>query len=86
MANIVYRNTETADILNDKITRSEQDDEDNVDDGVLPPTLYKCQSYFKRIMDFALAQNNSELLVDADRWQEKKKLARMNKAKQSSIL
>ena len=34
------------------------------------PTLYECQSYFKRITDFVLAQNNSELLVDAAKWQE----------------
>ena len=64
---MVYRNTETANILNDKVTRSGQDDVD----GIPPPTLYECQSYFKRISDFTLAQNNQELLVDADKWQEK---------------
>ena len=70
VANIVYRNTETADTLNDKVARSVQDD----DEGVPPPTLYECQSYFKRISDFTLAQNNSELFVDADKWQENKEL------------
>ena len=52
-----------------------------------PPTLYECQSYFKRIMDSALAQNNSELLVDAAKWREheNKKLASLNNAKQSEM-
>ena len=53
-------------ILNDKVLRTEQDDDDN-DDGVPPPTLYACQSYFKRIGAFTVAQNNSELLVSVAR-------------------
>ena len=38
----------------------------------------------KRIRNFALAQNDSKLLVDVVKWQEKlenPKLARLNKAK-----
>ena len=46
-------------------------DVDGDEGGMGPPTLYECQSYFKGIRDFALAENNSELLADADRWQEK---------------
>ena len=34
------------------------DDDDGDNDGVPQPTLYDCQSYFKRIKNFALAQNN----------------------------
>ena len=41
MANIVYRNIETADILNDKIICHEQDDVDG--DGVPPHTLYNSE-------------------------------------------
>ena len=67
---------------------SEQDDNDDDDDDDVPLyTLYECQSYFKRIRDFALAQNNSEELVYATRWSKKlenRKLASMNEAKQSS--
>ena len=43
----------------------------------------------KTFRDFVLAQNNSELLVDVANWWEKlenKKLASMNKAKQSKFL
>ena len=74
---------ETANVLNTNVICSEQDDDNDDDDGdgVPPPTLYECWSYFKRIRDFALAQNNSELMVDADKWQEIKKLDSMNKAK-----
>ena len=44
---------------------------DDNDEGVLLPTLCESPSYFKRIRDFTLAQNNSELLFDAGKWQEK---------------
>ena len=46
VANIVYRNTERADIPNDKVICDEQDDDDDDkdddddDDDVPPPTLY----------------------------------------------
>ena len=45
-------------MLNDKVLCSEQDDDDD-DDGVPPLTLPECQSYFKRIRYFPLAQNHS---------------------------
>ena len=65
----------------------DDDDDDNEDeDGLPPPILYDCQSYFKRIRDLALTQNNSELLADAAKWQEKlehQKLAIVYKSKQS---
>ena len=63
--NIIYRNTETANTLNDKAICSEPDGDSNNDDDdndcVPPPNPYECQSYFKTIRDFAVAQNNSEL-------------------------
>ena len=37
----------------------DDDDDDDNDDGVPPSIVYGCQSYFKRIRNFALAQNNS---------------------------
>ena len=52
------------------------------------PTLSECQNLFKRIRDFALTQNNSELLAHASEWQEKleyQKLASANKGKQTLI-
>ena len=48
-------------------------------------TLYKYPSHFKRIRDFVQTQNNWELLVAAEKWQEKletQKLASVKKAKQ----
>ena len=35
-------------------------------DGVVPPTLYECHSYF------TLAQNNSEVFANSGKWQERK--------------
>ena len=51
-------------------------------------TLSECQNYFRRIRDFDLAQNNSELLADASKWHEKleyQKFSSANKAKQASL-
>ena len=51
-------------------------------------TIFERQDYIKRIRDFAVAQNNSELLAEASKWQENleyQKLASANKAKQASI-
>ena len=79
----IYRNIETADTLNDTVIQCEQDDDADDDDCVLLSTLYEWQCYFKRNKNFALAQNNSELLVDVAKWQEKlenKKLASRSKA------
>ena len=42
-------------------------------DGMPQHTLYECQSYFKIITDFALAQDDSKLLVDAANRQKKLK-------------
>ena len=61
----------------------------NTDDVVPPCNLYQSPSYFKRIRDFALAQNNSEVLAVADKWQEKlenQKFPSVNDPKQSLIL
>ena len=62
-------------MLNDNVICSERHDDDDYnddddDDGVPPPILYECHSYFKRITDFTLAHNNSELLADKAKWQK----------------
>ena len=44
-----------ADVLNDKVMCSDQDDDNDTNDDVPPPTLYEWYNYFKRFMDFALA-------------------------------
>ena len=67
MTGMCDRNVETTETVNDNVICSEQDDDNDDDDGVPLLTLSECQNYFKRIMDFALAQNNSELLVDASK-------------------
>ena len=75
------RNVETTETLDDKVICSKQDDDDDGGGGVPLPTLSECQNYFKRIRDFALTQNNSELLADASKCQEKleyQKLASAN--------
>ena len=54
------RNAETTETLDDKVICSEQDDDndddDDEDDDVPLFTLSECQTYFKRIRDFALTE------------------------------